>query len=1127
MKLHVLPLGAALALYAATPLTAQTLSSWTDPVNVAASAGTLTKSGGCDGCPDSGAFSTMQLTGDGYAEFIPAAGSRLYGGLGNDLTASTSSLMINYSFSIWPTGAYEIRELGVYRADGTFAAGDRFRVAVENGVVVYRKNGTLVYTSAVAPTYPLVFDTSLYSLGASLSQASVVAGTGSTTSTGGSASTGGSGTGGTGGTASPSGTTSGSPTRTTVGPYLGVTDRNAYAKPAVPALGPAGSTIVDPVFQSMIVRATDGTTRPDHQNVSYRSPSSPHQNAWSANGSYFYVVSDDGTAIPFAFNGTTGTASRVTPSTTGPGGLTLSFYIEPQFSYLNDAVIYGSVSNGNLHTIDQYDFSTGVYTRILDLETLVSGLSGTYIGGVASSAGATERIMAMFGGTSQDHHHLVIVFDRANPANHQLVDTWASTLNGAPTSSVLNFSLHHVAIDRSGRYLMLYPTSADQTGVRKAPQSVAWDTQTGTFTEMPLATHPYGHDSFGYGVSVNQDCCVNTTYDGVQWQFRNLSTPAASRDVLSQVLTPQEVYISDHSTWNNARSDQLVPYVSGLFRYGTSNTTPWRALDDEIVAVETDVPGQNPTIWRFAHHRSNVADDTNPANTSFWYEPRPNVSNDGRWAMFTSNWEKTLGTDPAGDTGSGFRQDVFIVQLAAASSASTPPAAPPPPSVVPVAISTTTLPSGRVTVAYSATPQATGGAGGFTWTVSGGTLPTGLTLNASTGAVTGTPTAAGSSTITLTAADSTDPSNKASANYTIVIGSAPVVFASSALPVGRATVAYSTTLQATGGSGTFAWVISTGALPAGVSLNASTGSLAGTPTAAGHSSFVVTVADAADQTNTATASFAIDINPAPVAITTAALAGGRVTVSYAAALQASGGAGTYVWSLASGALPAGLSLSVSTGAISGIPQSAGTTSVVIAVADAGDATNTASASYSIAIGAAPIRITTASLPAGRPKLAYSATESATGGSGSLTWAVAAGALPGGLALNTATGAITGTPTTVGTYPVTIAATDGKDAANVGSVAYSIVISSGVKITSPRALPTATHGVFYSYQVIASNVVGTAVWNLQGNSLPPGMTLNTTTGVISGTCATKGTWYFNVRVSDVNTNNTLTLGLTVQ
>jgi len=451
-------------------------------------------------------------------------------------------------------------------------------------------------------------------------------------------------------------------TLTAVGPYTAVTDRATYPKPPLPALGPAGSAIADPIFSSTIRRITDNSTRPGVRNVSYRTPSSPHQNAWSANGSYFYVVSDDGSTIPYAFDAASGTARRLQPTSTGAGGLVLNFYIEPQFSFVDDSVIYGSVAGGSLHTIDQYSFSTGAYSRILDLETVVSGLSGTYIGGIASSAGATERIMVMFGGAEQDYHHLVLVFDRANPANQLLLDTTANTLNGQGTSIPLNFSLHHVAIDRSGRYLMLYPTSADQASARQAPQSVAWDTQTGVFTEMPVSTHPYGHDSFGYGVSVNQDCCVTTTWDAVQWQFRNLATPATSRDVLPTVLTPKEVYVEDHTTWNNARSDRLTPFISGIFRYGTQNGA-WRALDDEIIAVESDAAGTTTTIWRFAHHRSDVSYDGDPTRVSFWYEPRPNVSHDGGWVLFTSNWEKTLGTDPAGDPGTAARQDVFLVQL--------------------------------------------------------------------------------------------------------------------------------------------------------------------------------------------------------------------------------------------------------------------------------------------------------------------------------------------------------------------------------------------------------------------------------------------------------------------------------
>jgi hypothetical protein len=449
-----------------------------------------------------------------------------------------------------------------------------------------------------------------------------------------------------------------------VAPYTAVTDRVTYLKPPLPALGPAGSAITDPVFKSTIRRITDGSTRPGLPNRSYRTPSSAHQNAWSASGSYFYVVSDDGTSIPYAFDATSGTAHRLHPTASGSGGLVLNFYIEPQFSYVNDSIIYGSYNGptANLHTIDRYDFSTGLYTRLVDLETVVTGLSGTYIGGLSSSASSPERIETFFGGTSQDHHHYVLVFDPANPSNRLLLDTWASTLNGQPTPVTLNFSLHAVNLDLSGRYVILYPTSADQTSTRQAPQAYLWDTLAGTFFAMTPDVHPYGHDAFGYGVGVNQDCCVTSTYDGVQWQFRSLGAPAVTRDVLPTVLQPKEVYVEDHTNWNNARPDKLVPFISAIFRYGTQNGA-WRALDDEIIAVETDALGADPTIWRFAHHRTDVSYDGDPTRTAFWYEPRPNVSRDGGWVLFTSNWEKTLGTDPVGDAGTSARQDVFLLQL--------------------------------------------------------------------------------------------------------------------------------------------------------------------------------------------------------------------------------------------------------------------------------------------------------------------------------------------------------------------------------------------------------------------------------------------------------------------------------
>jgi len=253
----------------------------------------------------------------------------------------------------------------------------------------------------------------------------------------------------------------------------------------------------------------------------------------------------------------------------------------------------------------------------------------------------------------QDKHHYVVVFDKANPQNRILLDS----------AAVLNMSLHHAAMDRSGRYVMLYSTWVDQAAPRSAAQSYLWDTQTGAITGLNTAALPYGHDAFGYGVSVNQDCCTASTWDAAQWQFRTLSAPLMTRDVIKTVLLPKEIYLADHATWNNARPDQMLPFISGIFRAPTS-ASAWRAWDDEIVAVQTDAAaGVEATVWRFAHHRSDVRNDTDPAAISFWYEPRPNVSPDGRWALFTSNWEKTLGVDPTADATMKARQDVFVVAL--------------------------------------------------------------------------------------------------------------------------------------------------------------------------------------------------------------------------------------------------------------------------------------------------------------------------------------------------------------------------------------------------------------------------------------------------------------------------------
>src|SRR5262249_13179611 len=152
---------------------------------------------------------------------------------------------------------------------------------------------------------------------------------------------------------------------------------------------------IDPTFGSKILRVTDGFTRPGVPGRSYRVSSNLQLSAWNATSTAFYVISNDGTAIPFSFNPQTMSATRIQPTTTGDGGTTLQFYVEPHFSLVNPNVIYGAVSGVNNRTVGRYDFQSGIYTTILDLDTIVGGLGG-FVGVVETGGSAPEKLLTMF-----------------------------------------------------------------------------------------------------------------------------------------------------------------------------------------------------------------------------------------------------------------------------------------------------------------------------------------------------------------------------------------------------------------------------------------------------------------------------------------------------------------------------------------------------------------------------------------------------------------------------------------------------------------------------------------------------------------------------------------------------------
>jgi len=278
----------------------------------------------------------------------------------------------------------------------------------------------------------------------------------------------------------------------------------------------------------------------------------------------------------------------------------------------------------------------------------------------------------------------------------------------------------------------------------------------------------------------------------------------------------------------------------------------------------------------------------------------------------------------------------------------------PPSNVSSLTISTSTLPQAVVQSNYQASMTASGGKQPYTWSVVSGSLPPGLHLTSSTGTISGMPSQTGTFSFSAQVQDSSSPLKTVTRPAAVTVSStaSPLQIATNSLPAGKVGTAYQATLTASGGTQPYIWSAPSGSLPLGLTLNSSTGLLSGSPTQQGTFNFTIHAVDSTGQSATASVSIAIAAStttPSALAISTTSLPSGQVSRPYSATLTATGGQAPYTWGMtsSSGPLPSGLTLSATTGTISGTPTTSASYTFTIQVSDSSSTQQLATKTYTV------------------------------------------------------------------------------------------------------------------------------------------------------------------------------------
>ena len=398
-------------------------------------------------------------------------------------------------------------------------------------------------------------------------------------------------------------------------------------------------------------------------------------------------------------------------------------------------------------------------------------------------------------------------------------------------------------------------------------------------------------------------------------------------------------------------------------------------------------------------------------------------------------------------------------------------------------------------------------AGGQTLTYSATGLPAGLTINATSGLISGTPTTAKSSSVSVTATDTTGAFGTAAFTWTVNGTSGDqVTVTNPGAQVSTVGTAVSLQIHASDSRSHPTLTYAATGLPSGLTIDVTTGLISGTPKTATSSSVTVTATDSTGAFGTAAFTWTVNgTSGDQVTVTNPGAQASTVGTAVSLQIHASDSSGAHTaLTYAATNLPAGLSIDPR-GVISGTPTTARSEDVTVTATDSTGAFGTAVFTWTVTSaggGGNSVTVTNPGSQTSKVGKAASLQVAASDSAAGQTLEYAAAGLPAGLSISPTTGLISGAPTTAGSSSVTVTVTDSTGASGNASFMWTVTLADTVAVRSPGP-QTSKVGSAVSLQIAASDSASGQTLTYSATGLPAGLTISPTSGLISGTPTADG------------------------